>query len=350
MKAIDLKVYEATKFYVEENERNFSKSKIADMFGIDRHSFCQLKWVDKYEDFIFPKQENGFCYWFEEKELEAIHEYINNPNIRKADIRKKYGIGSNSTLSHWLDIFGYEDNLRYKYNFQRDIFQKEPTPEIAYWVGFLLADGCIIENKNKGNKNKEYISYNITVRLGDKDKEHIYKFARFLGYPESTLGEAIKPCYGGAYDRHNLCWVIDVCCSEMCKDLRKYNITPRKSLFEKPYVFKNEELQLNYIRGIIDGDGWIKKPTDNKDKRMGVVGSKEVCDYICDFFQQYYPHKMTFAKPKAYSEKIGKNLYYWQTTCAEGTKNVLELLYPEDAPVYLDRKYNIARAVLKSLN
>lgn len=65
MKAISLETYEETKFYVEENEKGLSKSKIADMFGIDRHSFCQLKWVDKYKNFIFPKQENGFCYWFE---------------------------------------------------------------------------------------------------------------------------------------------------------------------------------------------------------------------------------------------------------------------------------------------
>ena len=349
MKAISLETYEATKFYVEENEKGFSKSKIADMFGIDRHSFSQLKWIDKYKDFVFPKQKNGFCYWFEEKELEAIQEYINNPNIRKVDIRKKYGIGSNSTFIHWLNIFGYEDSPRYKYNFRRDTFRKEPTPEMAYWLGFLLADGCIIENKNKGDNNKEHINYNVTVRLGDKDKEHVYKFARFLRYPEETLDEVIKPCYGVAYDRHNLCWVIDVCCSEMCKDLQKYNITPRKSLYEKPYIFDSEGLQLNYIRGIIDGDGWIGKPT-TRDKRMGVVGSKEVCDYICNFFQKYYPHKMTFSKPKAYSKKIGKSLYYWQTTCADGTKNVLELLYPEDATIYLDRKYNIARAVLKSLN
>lgn len=44
------------------------------------------------------------------------------------------------------------------------------------------------------------------------------------------------------------------------------------------------------------------------------------------------------------------DLYYWQTTCREGTKNVLELLYPENCPIYLDRKYDLARAVLKLLN
>lgn len=348
MKAVKVSTYEATKFYMEENEKGLSKSKVADMFKIDRHSFCKLTWKDKYKELVFPKEDNGYCYYFEPKEWEAIQEYINNPNITKKEIRDKYNISQNGVFSHWLEILGYEDTVRYKYNFKRDIFREEPTPEMAYWLGFLLADGCIIENKIKGN-SKDYISYNVTVRLGDKDKEHVYKFAKFLQYPKEKLNEVIKPCYGGAYDRNNLCWVIDVCSTDLCKDLQKYNITPRKSLKEKPFIFNDRELELNYIRGIIDGDGWIRKPT-TRDLRMGVVGSEEVCNYISSVLKEYFPHKMEHAKPKAHSESIGSDLYYWQTTCREGTKNVLELLYPENCPIYLDRKYDLARAVLKLLN
>lgn len=48
MKAVKVSTYEATKFYMEENEKGLSKSKVADMFKIDRHSFCKLTWKDKY--------------------------------------------------------------------------------------------------------------------------------------------------------------------------------------------------------------------------------------------------------------------------------------------------------------
>lgn len=43
------------------------------------------------------------------------------------------------------------------------------TYETYYWIGFIMADGNIINNR-------------LRLRLSCKDKEHLEKFANFIGY------------------------------------------------------------------------------------------------------------------------------------------------------------------------
>lgn len=351
MKRIKKNIYDATKFWCEENEKNLSMTEVGKLFQVDRHTFSKLTYKDIYKEAFLPFSDADYYCYFPEVELQMLREYFST-NISKNALCKKYNYASPNTVLGWIRALQIKDKeaTRFrKYDFNRNTFKRIDTEEKAYWLGFLLADGCIIENSNKGKNSNNKIYKNITLRLGDKDKEHVFKFARFLGYNESDLSSVIKPCYGGAYDRHNLCWVIDVCDTEMCNDLEKYNIFPRKSLRETPYHFEEENLILSYIRGIIDGDGWISR-YDRKNKRLGVVGSQDTCDYIADIMNSYYDFHMKKSKPKAHSEKINADLYYWQTTSKQSTIEAIKLLYPENATIYLDRKYKNARAVLKSLN
>lgn len=92
---------EATKFFYEENEKGLSKTKVSELFGVDRHCFEKLK--DTYNDYIESArpEDSEYLFLFTEKEKEAIKEY-NETNISKTALMKKYNIGNSKTLDNWL--------------------------------------------------------------------------------------------------------------------------------------------------------------------------------------------------------------------------------------------------------
>ena len=57
-----------------------------------------------------------------------------------------------------------------------------------------------------------------------------------------------------------------------------FNIVPRKSLILRPLNNLTNEFSKNFIRGYVDGDGWIIKNTNTK--RIGILGTKEMLEWI----------------------------------------------------------------------
>jgi hypothetical protein len=102
------------------------------------------------------------------------------------------------------------------------------TEDSAYWIGFLMADGCV-----RGNK--------IVLCLNKKDAAHVKKFKRFL---HSQHKIASHP---------NNAVRITVTSRQIVEALKGWGITERKSLT----VLAHNELITNrhFWRGVIDGDG-----------------------------------------------------------------------------------------------
>lgn len=331
----------ATQFWVEENEKQLTKTQVANLFNSDRHKITEL--ISTYKEYINSAraEDQNYMFYFTEQEKRALEEY-NTSNIAKKDILSKYHIGKQSTLNNWLQICGYSTKRHYKYDFNRSIFKEKPNPEMAYWLGFLLADGYI------GKRSNGHLS--VELHLGAKDKNHLIKFANFIQMPKEKIEESIKQTVGGAYTRDNIVYRFNAFSNEMANDLKKYNILQNKSLKEIPYIFDSEELEINYIRGLIDGDGYVSNPSV-KNKRIGICGSKEICTYISDFFKKKLSNEMFIADAHfKQSSKDGKlELWSWNTTNQQATKTILDMLYT-NASIYLDRKYINACAVIKLLN
>lgn len=339
MKKVKRNHIEAARFWVEENEKGLSKTEVAKLFNSDRHQISKLK--DSYQEYVESArpEDKDYLFLFSDLEKKAIQEYHNNTKSSKREVCKKYNIGNNRTLDNWLEICGYSAERHYIYSYDRTVFAGPITEESAYWIGFLLADGYI------GRRNNQR---SVELKLGAKDKEHLVKFARFVGMPEEQIDASIKQGVGGAYSGDNIVYSIGLYSDNMAQDLSRYYIVENKSLKERPYIFDSDSLQLNYIRGIIDGDGYVSLP-NRKDKRVGVCGSRAVCQYISDFFSQRYPDIYITPAHLKYTNKEGSELWCWYTTNREATKKVLTDLY-KDSSIYLDRKYQNACAVLKSLN
>ena len=53
-------------------------------------------------------------------------------------------------------------------------FKNIDNEKSAYWLGFIMADGCINEVINK--KTKKLKSMNLSISLSTKDNHHLEKF------------------------------------------------------------------------------------------------------------------------------------------------------------------------------
>ena len=104
---------------------------------------------------------------------------------------------------------GYNDERRYERIFNRNAFNKIESEEDAYWLGFILADGYI--NEDRGF---------LKIKLGSVDKEHLFKFAQYMQEENPRIQEEV----GGSYTKDNTCFSIEYDSSTLITNLTKYNL------------------------------------------------------------------------------------------------------------------------------
>src|SRR5690348_15514045 len=97
---------------------------------------------------------------------------------------------STTAVNYWLHRCGVtlrgprETSMRCQ--IRQDAFD-ELTPEAAYWIGFLFADGSVGISGQSGR---------VSVRVSERDKDHLVKLRTFLGSTHK-IGTAPAGNYGG---------------------------------------------------------------------------------------------------------------------------------------------------------
>lgn len=219
-----------------------------------------------------------------------------------------------------MNILGneYSSGAIQKYHYDRTKFSEIKTEEDAYWLGFITADGCIVNNKI------------LQIKLAEKDRGHLIKFGKYMALPEEEIDEIIKTDIGGAYTKDNLTSVIKIASVNIVKNLEDKGIQPCKSGKEKPYICSSTELEKAYIRGLIDGDGYIR----STEYGLGIVGSYEICKYVFDFINTNITNIS--------NNHIREHgvIYKLELTGKIQSSKILQYLY-KNSNIYLDRKYNL---------
>ena len=218
--------------------------------------------------------------------------------------------------SKGMEVINYQ-NISSTYE---DMFDIIDTEEKAYWLGFLYADGCITK------RNKNDTSYRVELGLKESDYNHLVKFKTFLNcgnkisFHKNKLGNSYRLTVGG---------------KKLANSLIEKGCVPRKSLV---LTFPSEEiipkeLMIHFIRGYIEGDGYIglREIKSNKLKyRCGVVGTLEFILGMLNFFGYDFREKQHSTTGKAHQ-------YEFSTTQAQ---EVVYRIY-KDCNIYLDRKYEL---------
>lgn len=233
-------------------------------------------------------------------EEQIIEEYLNGTTAQK--IAKDLGT-YNTTIRRIL--LRNNVTLRNQSESHRQVanpFENLNSKEVNYWLGILASDGTI--------GDKEYI---VSLELQEKDIELLKKFARFVGIFKI---QAIKY-------KTSTCYRVGFKSKECNLFLRNLGITPIKSKTLKcNFAFTSD-----FIRGVIDGDGYIRK---NKGHIEIATQSSEFKDQLVKWFELYN----IIAKPR-----FTNNLWIVGIYKKEYLFKLYYILY-EDASVKLERKFN----------
>lgn len=322
MKKMKKKLVPAIEYSIQ-NPR-VSLTKIGELFGVERHGLAKYKQNNLYLNYQYENQTNlddEYLYSFSDEELNFIKLYLENPTKSYEQIVKMSTFTvERRTLYRALKILGKEKTAggSIKYHYNRKRFETIETEEDAYWLGFITADGCIIENRW------------LAIGLAEKDVGHLKKFCAYMGLDDIETQEIIKSSFGGAYTGDNIVNSVKICSLEIIENLKNKGIIQNKTGKEFPYICSSKELETAYIRGLMDGDGYIRSTQYG----FGIVGSKAICEYVQSFIS-----KNILDISNNHIREHG-TIYKLEVNGKNQATIVLSALY-NNALVYLDRKYQL---------
>lgn len=215
---------------------------------------------------------------------------------------------SRTTLYKKLNDNGIKNTQQFKFN--HNYFEYINTEEKAYWLGFLMADGCISMTTNP----------KIDLCLSVIDRDHLVKWHKALSSTKKIIIYNDRACSSHPSKK-------------MCNDLILLGCTSKKSLtLAFPKI--NNKLIRHFIRGYVDGDGCItfgNKKQKLWQIRLHIIGTK---NFLTSIQQSFETNNKLL--------KIGNNKinYAFEIHGNKKTMKILNWLY-EDAEIFLDRKFKL---------
>ena len=206
--------------------KKITKSKIAEL------CHCSVSTVDR------ALERAGLKEISLSKNLENIYDDVikdfQENHLYCKEIANKYSIGESSVYKI-LNKAKIKRQSGYHSNCKLNYFAQIDTPNKAYLLGFITADGAIVN---------EVLSIEV-----HQDDVEVLNFAKQEINPEATLTPT-RNCYKVTFGA-----------KQLGRDLAKYGIVQNKSKTIKrvPIEYIPNELLPFYFRGLIDGDGCIHK-------------------------------------------------------------------------------------------
>lgn len=239
---------------------------------------------------------------------EIVKLYLSGKSAYDISPEVKVSIGTvyNCLSRHGVTRSNKINSRRYSLN--HDYFEIIDTEAKAYWLGFIQTDGYLTTNTSS-----------VGIALAEKDRDHLEKFKSDIEatYPINTYRSSGYS--NGPYSR------IVVKSEKMWNDLVLLGVTPQKTKTTLPLDVPND-LQRHYVRGLMDGDGSIKKAKQSRSGYRGdfVSAQREMAQFMAD--------RLGVGAVRLDKKK---NVWYSEFTLTEQN---LDYLY-EEATTYLSRKY-----------
>lgn len=247
-----------------------------------------------------------------------------NSGMDIVDISSKYNIDQ-KFLSYIIDDYGIKiRQYGSKYNDNIESFSTVNDELSAYWLGFLYADGNVIQNKDKW-------VYSVSLALSYKDVGHLTKFRDWISpgrpirvYDVSLNGKLYKSCR------------VTISSKEIANNLVLLGCTPRKS-FTLKFPTEDQlprEYVSHFMRGYFDGDGSVM-----------LTGQVKWCGTL-EFLTSYMN---ILCSTGVTPVKIIRDSNHYQFT--KNHRKQFPLIYKflyNNSTIYLERKKKIFDQVMKN--
>lgn len=267
-------------------------------------------------------KELGLQRAYKDKEWLREQNHINQLNLKQM---AKLANCNPSLLSKYMKSYGLEVmTFGSKYRYDYSFFENIDTPEKAYWLGFVVADGGI-----EVTKNSDRGTYRLRFLLACRDAAHLEKLKKSLKTNiELHFGETMLN--GKAYENVSL----SINSKKIVEDLINLNVLPKKSANEVMPNGVPNHLVNHFLRGEFDGDGcfsyWINS-REGLQQEFSFLGSERLMESFKGIISSNLGTIGT-----VYKEGI---LYKLRFTKIHDIANIIKWLYPDEEIIYLDRKY-----------
>lgn len=258
-----------------------------------------------------------------EKGIKYCYEKIIEEGLSFAKLGKEIGVNPDTIGKLCKENGVYKDNRR-KYLLNENYFSIIDTPQKAYWLGFLSADGYISEDNGV-----------VTIRLQHKDRSHLESFLKNI--ESSKKVKAIKINLDG---KEHLQSGVSVNSRKMVNDLVSHGCYQGKSLTLKPPSFLKEDSLIDaWILGYYDGDGGISVYDSPYGRRFisYFTGTYEVISFIKE--------KYSLGQKILREHNCEHNTFKIQLTEGPTIDTLSRLYVSELDEVVLKRKHEIFKSV-----
>lgn len=313
--------YIISREYLEEEyiKKNRSTISIAKDFGCSPDTINRkLKNYNIYKDLSCVNNRGKI-------DNEKLYQLYKEINLKVSEISSILGVKETSIYKRlnnlgWMKPKEERSFTKWrKYKINLDFFQ-DWTHELAWILGYTMADGNV-------SKNKRYVRWTIHPR-----DISALEFIRDACSPDSKIITKKINSGGKIIDRSYLY----IWSGELCELLKKYNIFPAKTGYEKLPNIPIEFIP-TYIRGIVDGDGCFSI-TKIKGKRsmryhFGISGANSL------FLSEIREHLFNYGRVEDNNPNNPNSCFKLKVSILPEIINIGDYIYSTPS-FYLDRKHN----------
>ena len=298
--------------YLRDNYGIISLSELADYFGTtinsvkrcaERHNIKSARaWTD--EEIIFLQKH------YKDMTYKELSSYLQR---------------SKSAIDLKINRLGL---IKSKYTYNKDFFENIDTEEKAYWLGFMFADGYIVNNENRYGEDE------FGLTLAEDSLDSIKKFKKSL--------RATNPIrYDKSKEKGQTSVKLVLRSQKTVNDLIDKGCVKQKSLILQPPKKVPEKLLSHFIRGFFDGDGSLMKYNYNN-----------YTSYQIEFTTTYEMAiwlREIFGKGDVRKEKRRDFTWYYSIG---GNRQVLDICHYmyDEATIWMDKKYARYQELLAKYN
>lgn len=240
-----------------------------------------------------------------------------NDGLSTSQISKMYGTNRN-IISNILEECGV-GRRKSKYNVNQHYFDNIDTPNKAYILGLLYADGCNFVPEGK-----------IILSLQESDIDVIKFVKKELEYS----GPILTRDYNQKNPSHKKQYALQINNRYLSSQLERLGMVQAKSLILKFPEWLSPVLYSYFILGYYDGDGSICYDAKREKCNIQIVGTKDICEHISNILLNI-GCKNHIIHPKKYE---GSNTYIMQITSNQSSYIYLSYIYNNPC-FYMIRKY-----------
>lgn len=215
-----------------------------------------------------------------------------------------------------------------KYRVNHHYFDSIDTPDKAYWLGFITADGNIDGDC-------------VSIKLNRVDRDHLVMFMRCME-SSACVTDGINN-FGVNYS------LARIHSTAIATALRGHGVTGNKTWTIKPW-HGSPELMPHYWRGVIDGDGWVSTSANGRTKRfytVGLCGNHEIVNGFRSYVNEKLGYDNALVVKKLKSGNLFGQVAYTGTYRA---KNTCQILGYNSGHIALPRKNESAIQIMSFLS